>query len=150
MNKFIIFLILIFFDFISKKIVYELIDLNTFIPLTFFLDLTHIHNFGVSFGLFAGLISPWILVVIGLLVVIFIYYLMISSSDKIEKMGLLIIISGAISNIIDRILNGYVIDFIYLNYRDLYWPAFNFADIYITLGIMMILSSFFRKIKKQS
>ena len=148
MNKFIIFLILIFFDFISKKIVYELIDLNTFIPLTFFLDLTHIHNFGVSFGLFAGLISPWILVVIGLLVVIFIYYLMISSSDKIEKMGLLIIISGAISNIIDRILNGYVIDFIYLNYRDLYWPAFNFADIYITLGIMMILSSFFRKIKK--
>ena len=148
MNKFIIFLILISFDFISKKIVYELIDLNTFIPLTFFLDLTHIHNFGVSFGLFAGLISPWILVVIGLLVVIFIYYLMISSSDKIEKMGLLIIISGAISNIIDRILNGYVIDFIYLNYRDLYWPAFNFADIYITLGIMMILSSFFRKIKK--
>ena len=148
MNKFIIFLILIFFDFISKKIVYELIDLNTFIPLTFFLDLTHIHNFGVSFGLFAGLISPWILVVIGLLVVIFIYYLMISSSDKIEKMGLLIIISGAISNIIDRILNGYVIDFIYLNYRDLYWPAFNFADIYITLGIIMILSSFFRKIKK--
>ena len=148
MNKFIIFLILISFDFISKKIVYELIDLNTFIPLTFFLDLTHIHNFGVSFGLFAGLISPWILVVIGLLVVVFIYYLMISSSDKIEKMGLLIIISGAISNIIDRILNGYVIDFIYLNYRDLYWPAFNFADIYITLGIMMILSSFFRKIKK--
>ena len=148
MNKFIIFLILIFFDFISKKIVYELIDLNTFIPLTFFLDLTHIHNFGVSFGLFAGLISPWILVVIGLLVVIFIYYLMISSSDKIEKMGLLIIISGAISNIIDRILNGYVIDFIYLNYRGLYWPAFNFADIYITLGIIMILSSFFRKIKK--
>ncbi len=148
MNKLIIFLILIFFDFLSKKIVYELIDLNTFIPLTFFLDLTHIHNFGVSFGLFAGLISPWILVVIGLLVVIFIYYLMISSSDKIEKMGLLIIISGAISNIIDRILNGYVIDFIYLNYRDLYWPAFNFADIYITLGIMMILSSFFRKIKK--
>jgi len=148
LNKFIIFLILIFFDFISKKIVYELIDLNTFIPLTFFLDLTHIHNFGVSFGLFAGLISPWILVVIGLLVVIFIYYLMISSSDKIEKIGLLIIISGAISNIIDRILNGYVIDFIYLNYRDLYWPAFNFADIYITLGIMMILSSFFRKIKK--
>ena len=145
MNKLIIFLILIFFDFISKKIVYELIDLNTFIPLTFFLDLTHIHNFGVSFGLFAGLISPWILVVIGLLVVIFIYYLMISSSDKIEKMGLLIIISGAISNIIDRILNGYVIDFIYLNYRDLYWPAFNFADIYITIGILMILIKIFKK-----
>ena len=73
---------------------------------------------------------------------------MIGSSDVLEELGLLIILSGAISNIIDRILNGYVIDFIYLNYRGLYWPAFNFADIYITLGIMMILSSFFRKIKK--
>ena len=97
MNKFIIFLILIFFDFISKKIVYELIDLNTFIPLTFFLDLTHIHNFGVSFGLFSGVISPWILVILGLLIVTFIFYLMKSASNNFEEWSLLIIISGAIS-----------------------------------------------------
>ena len=47
-------LLLVVFDLFSKKIVFDLIGLHTFIPLTSFLDLTHIHNFGVSFGLFSG------------------------------------------------------------------------------------------------
>ena len=76
MIKFFIFFVLVAFDLLSKKIVFDLIDLHTFIPLTIFLDLTHIHNFGVSFGLFSGLISSWILIILGLLVVAFIFYLM--------------------------------------------------------------------------
>ena len=146
MIKFFIFFILVVFDLLSKKIVFDSIDLHTFISLTFFLDLTHIHNFGISFGLFSGLISPWILIILGLLVVAFIFYLMKSASDTLEEWGLLIIISGAISNIIDRILNGYVIDFIYFHYKSFFWPAFNFADIYITIGIIMIVINVLRKI----
>ena len=149
MIKFFIFFILVTLDLLSKKIVFDLIDLNTFIPLTFFLDLVHIHNFGVSFGLFSGLISPWILIILGLLVVAFIFYLMKSASDSLEEWGLLIIISGALSNIIDRIINGYVIDFIYFHYKDFFWPAFNFADIYITIGIIMIIINIFRKTNNQ-
>ena len=147
MIKFFVFFVLVTLDLLSKKFIFDSIDLNTFIPLTFFLDITHIHNFGISFGLFSGLISPWILIILGLLVVIFIFYLMISSSDALEERALLIIISGAISNIIDRIFNGYVIDFIYFHYKDFFWPAFNFADIYITIGIMMIVINILRKIK---
>ena len=147
MIKFFIFFLLVVFDLLSKKIVFDSIDLHVFVPLNFFLDITHIHNFGVSFGLFSGLISPWILIILGLLVVAFIFYLMNSASDTLEKWGLLIIISGAISNIIDRIFNGYVIDFIYFHYKDFSWPAFNFADIYITTGIIMIVINVFRKIK---
>ena len=146
MIKFFIFVVLVIFDLLSKKFVFELIDLHTFIQLTFFLDLTHIHNFGIAFGLFSGLISPWILVILGLLVVTFIFYLMKSASDTLEEWGLLIIISGALSNIIDRIFNGYVIDFIYFHYKSFFWPAFNFADIYITIGIIMILINILRKI----
>ena len=145
MIKFFIFFVLIVIDLLSKKIIFDSINLNTFIPITFFLDLTHIHNYGVSFGLFSGLISPWILIILGLLVVIFIFYLMKSATDNLEEKGLLIIISGAISNIIDRIFNGYVIDFIYFHYEDFFWPAFNFADIYITIGIIMIVINIFRK-----
>jgi len=144
--KFFIFFLLVAFDLLSKKIVFDSIDLHTFISLTFFLDLTHIHNFGISFGLFSGLISPWILIILGLLVVAFIFYLMKSASDTLEEWGLLIIISGAISNIIDRILNGYVIDFINFHYKSFFWPAFNFADIYITIGIIMIVINVLRKI----
>ena len=146
MIKFFIFFVLVAFDLLSKKIVFDSIDLHTFISLTFFLDLTHIHNFGVSFGLFSGLISPWLLIIIGLLVVGFIFYLMKSASDMFEEWSFLIIISGALSNIIDRIFNGYVIDFIYFHYKYFFWPAFNFADIYITIGIIMIVINILRKI----
>ena len=145
MIKFFIFFVLVTFDLLSKKIVFDLIDLHTFIPLIFFLELTHIHNFGVSFGLFSGLVSPWILIILGLLVVAFIVYLMKNASDTLEEWSLLIIISGALSNIIDRIFNGYVIDFIYFHYKDFFWPAFNFADIYITIGIIMIVINILRK-----
>jgi len=144
--KFFIFFVLVVFDLLSKKIVFDSIDLHTFISLTFFLDLTHIHNFGISFGLFSGLISPWLLIIIGLLVVGFIFYLMKSASDMFEEWSFLIIISGALSNIIDRIFNGYVIDFIYFHYKYFFWPAFNFADIYITIGIIMIVINILRKI----
>ena len=146
MIKFFIFFVLVAFDLLSKKIVFDSIDLHTFISLTFFLDLTHIHNFGVAFGLFSGLISPWLLIILGLLVVGFIFYLMKSASDTFEEWSLLIIISGALSNIIDRIFNGYVIDFIYFHYKYFFWPAFNFADIYITIGIIMIVINILRKI----
>ena len=146
MIKFFIFFVLVVFDLLSKKIVFDSIDLHTFISLTFFLDLTHIHNFGVSFGLFSGLISPRLLIILGLLVVGFIFYLMKSASDTFEEWSLLIIISGALSNIIDRIFNGYVIDFIYFHYKDFFWPTFNFADIYITIGIIMMVINILRKI----
>ena len=148
MKKFILFLLFIVIDIISKKYVYNIIDLNTFIPISFFIELTHIHNFGISFGLFSGLVSSWILVIIGLLVTIFIYYLMRSASDIIEEWGLFLVITGALANIIDRLINGYVIDFIYLHYNSFSWPAFNIADIYITIGIMMVILNLIINFKK--
>ena len=63
---------------------------------------------------------------------------MIITSNRVEKWGYIFIISGAISNTIDRSMNNYVLDFIYLHYKDFYWPAFNFADIYITFGVLII------------
>ena len=68
---------------------------------------------------------------------------------KIEKWGLLIIIAGAISNIVDRALNDYVLDFIHLQYNNYYWPAFNFADIYITIGVLLILYKVVIDLKKK-
>ena len=143
-----IFVILISFDLVSKYLVYHYIDLYQFIKITPFFDITHIHNFGVSFGLFSGTISSIYLIIIGLLVVFFIIYLLVNAQDKLEQWGLFIIICGALANIIDRFINGFVIDFIYLHINQYYWPAFNFADIYISIGIIMILLNVLRKIKK--
>ena len=148
MRKILIFLLLVLFDILSKYIVFNYIDLYQFIKITYFFDITHIHNFGVSFGLFAGTIPALVLVIIGLFVTAFVLYLYINSSELLERWGLFIIICGAIGNIVDRFINGYVIDFLYLHINEYYWPAFNFADIYISIGIIMIIVNMVKKIIK--
>ena len=148
MRKILIFLLLVLFDILSKYIVFNYIDLYQFIKITYFFDITHIHNFGVSFGLFAGTIPALVLVIISLFVTAFVLYLYINSSEFLERWGLFIIICGAIGNIVDRFINGYVIDFLYLHINQYYWPAFNFADIYISIGIIMIIVNMVKKIIK--
>ncbi len=148
MRKILIFLLLVLFDILSKYIVFNYIDLYQFIKITYFFDITHIHNFGISFGLFAGTIPSLVLIFIGLFVTAFVIYLYINSRDTLERWGLFIIICGAIGNIFDRSINGYVIDFLYLHINQYYWPAFNFADIYISLGIIMIIANMVKKINK--
>ena len=141
---FIFFLLII--DFSSKKIIFDLINLNNFIPVVFFMDIAHIHNFGVSFGLFAGIIPSIYLVIIGIAVTSLVFYLYIQSKKKLEKWGFILIIAGALSNILDRFINGYVIDFIYIHYKEFYWPAFNFADIYISIGISLLILNLFKNL----
>jgi len=148
-NKFFFILLLIIVDFITKKIVFNYLSLNSFLSIINFLDLTHIHNYGISFGFFSGLISPWIIIIISSAVTILLVYMMIKTSNIIEKWGLVLIIAGALSNIIDRGINNYVLDFIYLHYKDFYWPAFNFADIYITFGVLMILYQVLKEFNKK-
>jgi len=148
-NKFFFIFLLIILDFTTKKIVYNYLTLNSFIPIIYFLDIAHIHNYGISFGLFSGLIPSWAIILIGLMITAFLIYMMITSSNKIEKWGLAVIIAGALSNIVDRGMNNYVLDFIYLHYKDFYWPAFNFADIYISVGICVIVLHLLRDLNKR-
>ena len=148
MRKTLIFLLLVSFDLLSKNVVFNNIYLYQFIKITYFFDITHIHNFGVSFGLFAGIIPYLVLVLIGLFVTAFVSYLYLNSSNTLERWGLFIIICGAIGNIVDRTINGYVIDFLYLHINQYYWPAFNFADIYISIGIIMIIINMVKKFIK--
>ena len=148
MRKILIFLLLVLFDILSKYIVFNYVDLYQFIKITNLFDITHIHNFGVSFGLFSGTIPSLVLILIGLFVTAFVIYLYINSSDTLERWGLFIIICGAIGNIVDRTINGYVIDFLYLHINQYYWPAFNFADIYISIGIIMIIVNMVKKFIK--
>ena len=150
MKKFFFVLILIFFDFLSKVIIYNTIELHKFVYILPFLDFAHIHNYGISFGLFAGILDHKIIIIIGSIVTLFFIYILLKSRDIFEKWALLLIISGAISNILDRTLNNYVLDFIYLHYKDFYWPAFNFADIYITLGVLMFLFILLKDIVKSN
>jgi len=145
--KIVVLILLLLLDFFSKKFIFNLIILNNFITILPFLDLIHIHNYGIAFGLFAGILPIWLIVIITLAIVFFLVSFIFINSTQIEKWGFLLILAGAISNLIDRIIHKYVLDFIYLHYKDFYWPAFNFADIYITLGVLLIVYQSYKKLK---
>ena len=139
MIKILIFILLVLADFITKYFVSNNLLINQQIKINYFLDLVYVQNFGISFGLLSGSIPYWLLAFIAFIVLLIIFYLFIKSNNFIEKIGYFAIISGAFSNIIDRTINGFVVDFISLHYRNFFWPSFNLADIYITIGIIMLL-----------
>ena len=144
---FIIFLVLL--DLLVKQIIFFSIDLNNFIYITSLIDLTHIHNYGISFGLFSDLLPPWFLIAVGIVIILIIFNLFYNSKSLFEKWGYAYILAGALGNILDRSINGFVIDFIYLHYKDYYWPAFNLADIYISIGVLIIVLQILNDLRKR-
>ena len=149
MFKIFIIIFLVALDISSKQIIFNYIDLNRFVEVTPFLDLAHIHNYGIAFGFFEGILPSWFFILIAFLVTLLIFYMFVKSSNYIEKWAYLFIISGALSNIIDRVINGYVIDFIYMHYKEFNWYTFNFADIYISLGVFILILQVFYDFKKR-
>ncbi len=148
MYKLLISFLLIFFDLATKFLIKKNLELNQRVELTNFIDLIYVQNYGVSFGLLSGFVSHWILVFVGFMIVLLIMYLTKVSNKNLEKLAYFIIIVGAIANILDRVINTFVVDFLLIHYKNFYWPAFNLADIYITIGIIMLLISFFIKSEK--
>ena len=71
-------IILIILDFLSKRIVFHFIELHKVFSIAPFIDITHIHNYGILFGLFAGVMPFWFIVFLGLLMVIFLIFWMLN------------------------------------------------------------------------
>jgi signal peptidase II len=117
-------------------------------------NLTHIRNPGVAFGLFAGMESQykaWIFVFISTvaIIAILVIYHHTPKEHRMVRVGLILIFSGAIGNVIDRIVYQEVIDFLDVFYKGYHWPAFNFADSCITIGVGLMILDLFQKHPKQ-
>jgi signal peptidase II len=110
-----------------------------------YLRISYVSNTGVAFGLFRDLDSPWkphILAAMAIIavIVILVYSFRMPSSRVLLQTALAIIMGGILGNFIDRILHGYVVDFIEFHIGDVfYWPTFNVADTAITVGIGLLL-----------
>ena len=107
-----------------------------------FLDFTLIYNKGIAFSLFdfqSGMQTLPLIIITFIAIAFFIFLLIRNKWSNIEEIGILFIIGGAIGNLIDRVTQGAVTDFILFYYNDLYFPAFNFADSFITVGITVLL-----------
>ena len=114
-----------------------------------FLDLHYIRNPGAAFGLLSRSDSPFripFFVGVSFLAIGVILYLFhnVEPSEVLVPVALSLVLGGAVGNLIDRVRLGEVIDFIYFHYRRFAWPAFNVADIAITVGVfLLILRMFF-------
>jgi signal peptidase II len=105
------------------------------------LKLTYVRNTGAAFSLFVGF-SPY-LVVAGILVAAAVIYFhcKIPKKNFILQTGLAFVLGGSLGNLVDRIFRSYVIDYIDITI----WPVFNFADIMINLGVILIAFKLFEK-----
>ena len=129
-------------DRISKIYVIHLDEtlLNSEIITSKFINIQLIWNEGVAFGLFAfddksfyNLITGFIIIVILTLI----YF--IRKTRGIEKYSFIAILGGALGNVFDRFLYSAVPDFIDIHYQNFHWFIFNVADIFITLGIFLLI-----------
>ena len=103
------------------------------------LNLTHVRNTGVAFGLWAGG-GSWTLTLLGLaaLVVVGFYFLRTGHGQRLLLVALALVLGGAVGNLLDRVLAGAVTDFVDAYVGSHHWPAFNVADSAISIGLVLM------------
>jgi signal peptidase II len=119
--------------------------------VTSFLNWTLVYNPGAAFSFLAqaGGWQRWFFTGIGLIAaVVMIWLIRKNSSQTLFCLALSLILSGAIGNVIDRILYGAVVDFVDLHYAGWHWPAFNIADSAITIGVILLILDEIKRVNK--
>ena len=138
---FIIIIILIFgVDRYSKILILENLSENKYY-INDYLNLDLIWNIGIGFGLLSfdsKLLYNLTSIIISLILIVL--FILAFRSDKAEKFIFSIIIGGALGNFYDRVIFKAVPDFIDIHYGNFHWFVFNFADVFITLGIIAYLT----------
>ena len=132
--------VLVAVDQIVKSIVERSMELGQMIELIPFLALLRAHNDGVAFSMLGGMSHTTLIALTSLISLGALIYLWRSPvGDTSLRIGLAMIIGGAIGNIIDRIQHSYVIDYIYFHTPVWAFAIFNLADVFISLGAVLIL-----------
>ena len=103
-----------------------------------FFSLTYVLNDGAAFSLFAS--RTYLLILIALLCLFFIIYELKSNlDDRILSIGYSLALAGLLGNFLDRLIDGYIIDYLSFKILGYNYPIFNFADILIVVGIVIVI-----------
>lgn len=118
------------------------------VAITSFFNLTLVYNMGAAFG-FLAKAGGWqrhvfVAIAIGASIILL---LLLRKHQKNPRLGYAfsLILGGAIGNVIDRFMHGYVVDFLDFYYKNYHWPAFNIADSAIFIGAVLIVWDSLRK-----
>ena len=146
---FLILILLVALDQITKIAMEYNFHLYQGLEVTSFFNLTLVHNHGAAFGFLSE--QPgwqrWFFTMVSSIAVIFIstWIYKLEAKNKILLWALTLILVGAIGNLIDRVLFGYVIDFLDFYYQTYHWPAFNIADSSIFIGVIFFMIDSFKQ-----
>ncbi len=139
-------IVILLLDHLTKWLVRNYLDpKNPIEIIPSYLRLTHVQNWGVAFGFFADFHAPWkpyVLAAMAVLAVavILIYSARMPSNRTLLQLALAVTAGGILGNFTDRIIHGFVTDFIEFHVKEAFhWPTFNVADSAITIGIALLL-----------
>lgn len=110
--------------------------------ITSFFNIVRAHNTGAAFSFLAAASGwqRWFFTAIGVAAAVFIVWLLRShAGKKLFSFALACVLGGAIGNVVDRLLHGYVVDFVQVHWHGWYFPAFNVADSAITVGAACLI-----------
>ena len=143
-------LIILLADQFTKTLVVGYYQLGDSTRLTSFFNLVRAHNTGAAFSFLAGAggWQRWFFTTIGIVAAIVITWLLRAhSGQKLFAFALACILGGAIGNVIDRVMYGYVVDFLDFYYGSWHFPAFNVADSAISIGAACLIWDELRRVK---
>lgn len=136
-------LLLLVADQLTKQIVIANMALYDSIELLPFFNLTYVRNYGAAFSFLsdAGGWQRWFFTIIAVVVsvVIMVWLARLDAAQKKLGLALSLVLAGAVGNLIDRSIYGYVIDFFHLYYQNWHYPAFNIADSAICIGAALLI-----------
>lgn len=129
-------------DHLTKFWVSSTLDYQEFIPVLPFFSLVLVHNTGAAFSFLAdaGGWQRWFFIGVGVVATIVIVRLLNRhAAEPRLAFSLALVLGGALGNVIDRVAFGHVVDFLYFHYRGFAWPAFNVADMAISIGAVLLI-----------
>ena len=130
-------------DQLTKTAALSLLSQGTAVPVLPGFNLSLGFNTGASFGMMGGFMAGKPLLMAALTGALTFAFAVIAfrAQHALERAGFALVVGGALGNIIDRLRQGAVTDFLDFYWRDWHWPTFNVADIAITLGAVLILAA---------
>lgn len=134
--------LIILFDQLTKYLTRTHIDMFETIRVMPLVNLVHVHNEGAAFGMFRSFGNTFF-IAISITAIIFISWVIVTGKENYILFSILA--GGAAGNLIDRLVFGYVVDFIDVTVSGYHWPAFNVADSMLSIGIFLMFINLLRK-----
>ena len=144
-------LIIFIADQFTKVLILGYYQLGDATYVTSFFNVVRVHNSGAAFSFLAnaGGWQRWFFTGIGIAATIFIVWMLRAhAGQKLFSFALSCILGGAVGNVVDRLLHGYVVDFLDFHYAGWHFPAFNIADAAITIGAVCLILDEVLRVRK--